>query len=58
MDFYNMKISAPCRSVAMLIRHMGLQVNEQEMNLFAGDQFKPEFLKVCIFDITWFATGT
>lgn len=46
MDFYYLPGSAPCRSVIMTAKALGLTLNKKTLNLMAGEQMKPEFLKL------------
>lgn len=38
--------SAPCRAVNMTAKALGLELNKKELNLLAGEQLKPEFIKI------------
>ncbi|XP_064550145.1 glutathione S-transferase 1-1-like [Drosophila montana] len=46
MDFYYMPGSAPCRSVIMTAKALGVELNKKLLNVMAGEQLKPEFLKI------------
>ncbi|XP_067614163.1 glutathione S-transferase 1-1-like [Eurosta solidaginis] len=46
MDFYDTAGSAPCRSVIMTAKALGLNLNKKPMNLMAGEYMKPEYLKL------------
>ncbi|KAI9585055.1 hypothetical protein GQX74_006950 [Glossina fuscipes] len=46
MDLYYLPGSAPCRAVIMTAKALGLQLNKKLLNLMAGEQMKPEFLKL------------
>ncbi|XP_001358017.2 glutathione S-transferase 1-1-like [Drosophila pseudoobscura] len=47
MDFYYRPGSAPCRSVLMTAKAIGLEFDKKIIiNTRAGDQFKPEYLKL------------
>ncbi|EDW28058.1 GL27186 [Drosophila persimilis] len=47
MDFYYRPGSAPCRSVLMTAKAIGLEFDKKIIiNTRAGDQFKPEYLKI------------
>ena len=46
MDFYYLPGSAPCRSVIMTAKALGLDLNKKLLNLQAGEHLKPEFLKI------------
>lgn len=41
-----MQLSAPCRSVAMLLKKLGLDYKFKTVNLMEGEQLKPEFIKM------------
>ncbi|XP_017120489.2 uncharacterized protein LOC108141556 [Drosophila elegans] len=45
-DFYYLPGSAPCRSVIMTAKAVGVELNKKLLNLQAGEQLKPEFLKI------------
>lgn len=47
MDFYYRPGSAPCRAVIMTAKAIGIEFNNLILiNTRAGDQFKPEYLKI------------
>jgi len=46
VDLYSMAPSAPCRSVLMTAKALGVDVNVKPVNLFAGEHMTPEFLKL------------
>ncbi|XP_055679031.1 glutathione S-transferase 1-like [Lutzomyia longipalpis] len=46
IDFYYTDISAPCRSILLLGKALGIEFNLKEMDLMAGDHLKPEFVKI------------
>ncbi|XP_061400690.1 glutathione S-transferase 4-like [Musca vetustissima] len=46
MDFYYLPLSAPCRSVLMTAKALGIELNKKTLNLFEGEHLKPEFLKI------------
>nr|QST14950.1 GSTd protein [Diaphanosoma celebensis] len=46
IDFYTCSASAPCRSVAMTARVVGIELKVNYVDLMAGEQMKPEFLKI------------
>ncbi|XP_035773843.1 glutathione S-transferase 1-1-like [Anopheles albimanus] len=46
MDFYYLPLSAPCQSVMLVAKALGLQLNLKELNLFTEEHLKPEFLKI------------
>ncbi|SPP80471.1 glutathione S-transferase 1-1-like [Drosophila guanche] len=47
MDFYYRHGSAPCRSVLMTAKALGVEFDKKiVVNTRAGDQFKPEYLKI------------
>jgi len=46
IDFYYVPASAPCRSILMLAKELGLEFNLKVVDLMAGDQMKPEFLAI------------
>ena len=45
-ELYGMQMSAPCRSVGMTLEATGTPYDFKVVNLFEGEQMKPEFLKV------------
>ncbi|EDW67854.2 glutathione S-transferase 1-1 [Drosophila virilis] len=46
MDFFYMPGSAPCRSVIMTAKALGVELNKKLLNVMEGEQLKPEFLKI------------
>jgi len=46
VDLYVMPLSGPCRSVLMLVKQLGITVNVKQVDLMAGEQMKPEYLKI------------
>ncbi|BFF92707.1 glutathione S-transferase 1-1-like [Drosophila madeirensis] len=46
MDLYYHPGSAPCRSVIMTAKALGLELNLKKINVMSGDQLKPEFVKL------------
>lgn len=46
MDFYYLPPSPPCRSVEMCAKAVGVQLNKKIINVFAGEQMNPEFIKI------------
>nr|P46433.1 RecName: Full=Glutathione S-transferase 4; AltName: Full=GST class-theta [Musca domestica]CAA51978.1 glutatione transferase-4 [Musca domestica] len=46
MDFYYLPLSAPCRSVLMTAKALGIELNKKLLKLFEGGHLKPEFLKI------------
>ncbi|KNC25052.1 hypothetical protein FF38_11870 [Lucilia cuprina] len=46
MDFYYLPLSAPCRSILMTAKALGIELNKKYLDLFAGEHLKPEFLKI------------
>jgi len=46
IDFYYMDLSAPCRSVMLCAKAMGVELNLKHTNLMAGEHMTPEYLKV------------
>ncbi|KAH8409860.1 hypothetical protein KR222_011014, partial [Zaprionus bogoriensis] len=46
MDFYYLSGSAPCRSVIMTAKALGVELNKKTLNLLEGEQLKPEFVKL------------
>uniref|UniRef100_A0A182NCS6 GST N-terminal domain-containing protein n=1 Tax=Anopheles dirus TaxID=7168 RepID=A0A182NCS6_9DIPT len=45
MDFYHLPLSAPCQSVRLLAKALGLHLNLKELDLMNGEHLKPDFLK-------------
>lgn len=43
---YHYPLSAPVRSVTLLLKILDLDVTYKEVDIWSGEQFKPEFLKV------------
>lgn len=43
---YQFPVSAPCRAVIMTAKHIGIELSLKEINLFAKEQLKPEFLQI------------
>ncbi|XP_037951897.1 glutathione S-transferase 1-1-like [Teleopsis dalmanni] len=46
MDLYYMPASAPCRSVEMTAKAVGVTLNKKPLNLMAGEHLTPEYLKI------------
>ncbi|XP_052869696.1 glutathione S-transferase 1-1-like [Anopheles cruzii] len=46
MDLYYLALSAPCQSVMLVAKALNIQLNLKELDLFAGEHLKPEFLKL------------
>ena len=46
VDLYYMPLSAPCRSVLLLAKSIGLKMTPKLVNVLAGDNRKPEYLRV------------
>lgn len=46
IDLYYTEASAPCRSVIMTAKMVGVELNLKKMDLMAGEQMKPEFVKI------------
>ncbi|XP_055947246.1 glutathione S-transferase 1-like isoform X2 [Argiope bruennichi] len=46
IDVYLAPASGPCRAVLMTAKYLGIDVNEKVVNLMAGEQLKPEYLKM------------
>nr|CAA63952.1 GST-5 [Musca domestica] len=46
MDLYYFPISAPCRSVLMTAKALGIELNKKPLRVFKGEQLAPEFLKI------------
>jgi hypothetical protein len=49
IDLYYVPGSAPCRSVLLAAKAIGVDLNLKLTNLMAGEHLKPEFLKVNFF---------
>lgn len=47
VDFFYVPGSAPCRSVWLTAKAVGVELNLVETQLAKGEHMKPEFLKVC-----------
>lgn len=46
VDVYLAPASGPCRAVLMTAKCIGLDVNQKIVNLAAGEQLKPEYIKM------------
>ncbi|CAD7084917.1 unnamed protein product [Hermetia illucens] len=46
MDLYYSPLSAPCRSILMTAKALGLELNLKPTHLSAGDHLTPEYLKM------------
>lgn len=46
IDFYYVPGSAPCRTVLLAAKAVGVELNLKLINLMAGEHLKPEFLKL------------
>lgn len=46
IDFYYLPGSAPCRSVLMTAKAVGVELNLKLVDLMSGEHLKPEFIKV------------
>lgn len=46
IDFYYFPPSPPCRSVMLLARTLGIELNLKLVNVLEGEQMNPEYLKV------------
>ncbi|CAG2066523.1 unnamed protein product [Timema podura] len=46
IDLYYLPASAPCRSIMLLAKAIGVELNLKKTVLTNGDHLKPEFLKV------------
>lgn len=46
IDFYYTEGSAPCRSVWMTAKMVGVELNLKEVNLQTGEHLKPEFVAI------------
>ena len=46
IDLYHMDASAPCRSVRLTAKMLGVELNLKVLNLMAGEQMAPEFIKI------------
>lgn len=49
IDLYYLPGSAPCRTVLMAAKALGVELNLKLVNLMEGDHLKPEYLAVSIF---------
>lgn len=43
---YQIPVSAPCRAVEMTAEHLGIELDKKHLDVFAGEQMKPEFLAI------------
>lgn len=48
IDFYYLPGSAPCRSVLMTAKAVGVELNLKRTNLQAGEHLTPEYVKVSL----------
>jgi len=46
IDLYHMDASAPCRSVRLTAKMLGVELNLKVLNLMAGEQMAPYFIKI------------
>lgn len=46
IDLYYLPGSAPCRSVLLVAKALGLELNLKPTNLMEGEHLKPEFIKM------------
>jgi len=46
LDLYYVPGSAPCRAVQLVAKAVGVDLNLKLVNLLAGEQLKPEFIKL------------
>lgn len=46
IDLYYTPASAPCRSVMMTAKVVGVELNLKPLDLMAGEQMKPEFMAI------------
>ncbi|XP_053945501.1 glutathione S-transferase 1-1-like [Anastrepha ludens] len=46
MDFYYLPGSAPCRSVLLVAKSLGIELNKKLLHLSKGEHLTPEFLKI------------
>jgi glutathione S-transferase len=51
IDLYYVPGSAPCRTVLLAAKAIGVDLNLKLTNLMAGEHLKPEFLKVQFFSL-------
>ncbi|CAN8008260.1 unnamed protein product [Ixodes pacificus] len=47
VELYHFESSVPSRVVRMVARHIDLDLTLKELDIFKGEQRKPEFLKEC-----------
>lgn len=57
MDFYYLPGSAPCRSVMLTAKAVGVELNLKQLNLQAGEHLTPEFIKVSEWVAEWLKGG-
>lgn len=48
---YSTDLSPPCRAVLLVGKALGLYLNVQECNLWAGEHTTPEYLKVLYLNV-------
>ncbi len=46
IDCYYFNISAPCRAVLLTAKMVGVELNLKSINLLAGEQMEPYFIKI------------
>ncbi|KAF3421803.1 hypothetical protein E2986_11896 [Frieseomelitta varia] len=46
VDLYYTPISSPCRAVLLTAEAIGISLNLKEIDLFSGEQLKPEYEQV------------
>ncbi|XP_055947256.1 glutathione S-transferase 1-like isoform X3 [Argiope bruennichi] len=46
IDLYLYPASGPCRTVIMVAQHLKIKLNQIQVDLFSGEQMKPEFIKM------------
>ncbi|XP_046631832.1 glutathione S-transferase 1-like [Daphnia pulicaria] len=46
IDLYYLEASAPCRSVMMTAKMVGVELNLKKTDVMAGDNMKPEYIKM------------
>ncbi|EDV94338.1 glutathione S-transferase 1-1 [Drosophila grimshawi] len=46
MDFYYLPGSAPCASVIMTAKALGVELNKKLINIMEGEHLKPEYVKI------------
>lgn len=51
VDFFYLPGSAPCRSVWLTAKAVGVELNLHETHLMKGEHMTPEFLKVRIYTL-------